>query len=140
MGVVLASDDIVDCDEALMFDATARWLEHLPSERNCHQSICLPLLKLVRFPLMDSCLLSDVIKGHPLMVGAERTNLLLEAFEHHALRAAGRVGVENPRSKPRKQSCSFTHSTLLNGHQDAVSALVSRYFNTFYRASSIYYL
>ena len=35
---------------------------------------------------MDSCLLSDVIKGHPLMVGAERTNLLLEAFEHHALR------------------------------------------------------
>ena len=40
-------------------------------------------------------------------------------------RAAGRIGVETPRSKPRKQSCSFTRSTLLNGHQDAVSALVS---------------
>ena len=40
-------------------------------------------------------------------------------------RAAGRIGVESSRSKPRKQSCSFTRSTLLNGHQDAVSALVS---------------
>ena len=58
------------------------------------------------------------------MVGAERTNLLLEAFEHHALRAAGRDGLKSSRTKPRKQSCSFTHSTLLNGHQDAVSALV----------------
>lgn len=84
--VVLGSDDIVDCDEALLFEATARWLEHCPSERENHQNICLSLLRLVRFPIMDSCLLSDVIKGHPLMVGAERTNLLLEAFEHHALR------------------------------------------------------
>ena len=39
--------------------------------------------------------------------------------------AAGRIGVESSRSKTRKQSCSFTRSTLLNGHQDAVSALVS---------------
>ena len=84
--VVLGSDDIVDCDEALLFEATARWLEHCPSERENHQNICLSLLRLVRFPIMDSCLLSDVIKGHSLMVGAERTNLLLEAFEHHALR------------------------------------------------------
>ena len=84
--VVIGSDDIVDCDEALLFEATARWLEHCPSERENHQNICLSLLRLVRFPIMDSCLLSDVIKGHPLMVGAERTNLLLEAFEHHALR------------------------------------------------------
>ncbi len=121
--VVLGSDDIVDCDEALLFEAATRWLEHLPLERGS-QTVCLALLKLVRFPLMDSCLLSDVIKGHPLMVGAERTNLLLEAFEHHALRAAGRDGLQSPRAKPRKQSCAFTHSTLLNGHTDAVSALV----------------
>ena len=87
--VVLVSDDIIDCDEALLFEATARWLEHCPSERENHQNICLSLLRLVRFPIMDSCLLSDVIKGHPLMVGAERTNLLLEAFEHHALRWLG---------------------------------------------------
>jgi hypothetical protein len=123
--VVLASDDIIDCDEAKLFEATTRWLEHCPSERESQQSMCLSLLRLVRFPLMDSCLLSDVIKGHRLMVGAERTNLLLEAFEHHALRAAGRIGLESPRSKPRKQSCSFNHSTLLNGHEDAVSALVN---------------
>lgn len=84
--VVLGNDDIVDCDEAQLFEATARWLEHCPAERENHDNICLTLLKLVRFPIMDSCLLSDVIKGHPLMVGAERTNLLLEAFEHHALR------------------------------------------------------
>lgn len=81
--VVLGADGIVDCDEALLFEATAKWLEHIPSER---EHTCLSLLRLVRFPIMDSCLLSDVIKGHPLMVGAERTNLLLEAFEHHALR------------------------------------------------------
>lgn len=84
--VVLGSDDIVDCDEALLFEATARWLEHYPADVGNHQDVCLSLLRLVRFPIMDSCLLSDVIKGHPLMVGAERTNLLLEAFEHHALR------------------------------------------------------
>jgi hypothetical protein len=70
--VVLSADDIVDCDEALVFEAAYRWLEHCPAERESHQSICLSLLRLVRFPLMDSCLLSDVIKGHPLMVGAER--------------------------------------------------------------------
>jgi BTB And C-terminal Kelch len=84
--VVLGSDDIVDCDEALLFEATARWLEHYPADVGNQQDVCLSLLRLVRFPIMDSCLLSDVIKGHPLMVGAERTNLLLEAFEHHALR------------------------------------------------------
>ena len=62
--IVLGSDDIVDCDEALLFEAATRWLEHAPNERGSLQSICLSLLKLVRFPLMDSCLLSDVIKGH----------------------------------------------------------------------------
>ena len=61
--IVLGSDDIVDCDEALLFEAATRWLEHAPNERGS-QSVCLSLLKLVRFPIMDSCLLSDVIKGH----------------------------------------------------------------------------
>jgi len=74
---------------------------------------------------MDAGYLSDVIKGHPLMSTPERANLLMEAFEHHALRAAGRPCVESVRTRPRKQSCSFSQSTLLNGHQDAVSALVS---------------
>jgi hypothetical protein len=97
--VVLGSDDIVDCDEALLFEATARWLEHYPANVGNQQDVCLSLLRLVRFPIMDSCLLSDVIKGHPLMVGAERTNLLLEAFEHHALRY----------SAPK--FFSFTHSS-----------------------------
>lgn len=45
------------------------------------------LLQYVRFPLMDSCLLSDVIKPHPIMKkwGADGMNMLMEAFEYHAL-------------------------------------------------------
>eukprot|EP01038_Epipyxis_sp_PR26KG_P015624 gene15624-21117_t len=118
---ILSSDEILDCDEAILFDAAVRWLDFKSSER---EEACLSLLKLVRFPLMDSCLLSDVIKKHRLMIGIERSNLLMEAFEHHALRATGRFGLDTPRTKSRKQSCSFTRSTLLNGHNDAVSALV----------------
>lgn len=44
------------------------------------------LLQVVRFPLMDSCLLSDVVKPHPMMAGPAGCALLMEAFEHHALR------------------------------------------------------
>jgi hypothetical protein len=75
----------LDCDEALIFDAAVRWLEHSP-ERKDNDAICTSLLKLIRFPLMDSCLLSDVIKVHHIMRGSERVDLLLEAFEYHALR------------------------------------------------------
>jgi hypothetical protein len=103
--VVLGADGIVDCDEALLFEATAKWLEHIPSER---EHTCLSLLRLVRFPIMDSCLLSDVIKGHSLMVGAERTNLLLEAFEHHALRYRYSLG----RNHLTQHSFSITAHSL----------------------------
>ena len=35
------------------------------------------------------------------------------------------MGVATARAKKRRQSCSFTRSTLLNGHNDAVSCVVS---------------
>ena len=76
----------MDCDEALIFDEVIRWIEH-SVERGQDLGACTSLLRLVRFPLMDSCLLSDVIKVHPMMAGtAERVHLILEAFEHHALK------------------------------------------------------
>eukprot|EP01041_Mallomonas_annulata_P001883 gene1883-3651_t len=81
----------------------------------------LDVLRAVRYPLMDAGYLSDVIKGHHMMRTPERANLLMEAFEHHALRAAGRPGAETSRTRQRKQSCSFLQSTLLNGHQDSGS-------------------
>jgi WD40 repeat protein len=117
---VLASDEILDCDEALLFDAAVRWMERSTAS----QSECSAILKLIRFPLMDSCLLSDVIKVHPLMNTPERIELMLEAFEHHALRAAGRGGIDSSRTKRRRQSCTFTEASLLKGHSDAVSALL----------------
>lgn len=118
---VLRSDNIMDCDEALVFEAVARWIEKLPTEK---QTEAQGLLNFVRFPLMDSCLLSDVIKNHPIMNGLQQKELLLEAFEHHSLRAVGRNGRTSHRMTTRKQSCSFTKSTMLNGHQDSVSALM----------------
>jgi hypothetical protein len=123
---VLGSDDILDCDESLVFEAAVRWLEYMPSDESVsRESVGLRVLSVVRFPLMDSCLLSDVIKGHKLMQGPERAGLLLEAFEHHALKAAGRAGIVGRRTTPRRQSCVFLKSTLLNGHSDAVSALLN---------------
>lgn len=59
------------------------------------------------------------------MAGGDRACLLLEAFEHHALKAAGRDGVSGRRVRPRRQSCVFLKSTLLDGHSDAVSALLN---------------
>ena len=63
--IVLSSDDILDCDEFLVFEAAVRWLEMHTSQGDC--GLPLRILSLVRFPLMDSCLLSDVIKKHPVM-------------------------------------------------------------------------
>lgn len=82
------------------------------------------LLSLIRFPLMDSAYLSDVIKIHPLMQPVEQVNLVLEAFEHHALVACGRNGIVSQRTKRRKQSCSFSNYTNLIGHNDAVSTVL----------------
>jgi WD40 repeat protein len=131
---VIASDDILDCDEALMFEAAVRWisfqLNTSPSPRNAPifspeggEELCNTVLSLIRFPLMDSCYLSDVIKSHRFM-GVGRAGLLMEAFEHHALLAAGRPGVTSTRTRKRKQSCSFTRSRALDGHGDAVSAVL----------------
>ena len=144
---ILNSDDILDCDESLIFDAAVRWIESFTDRFNnnnnnnnsnaininnnsriagtdttTHTNIPLTpihnqtssssatatittataitrdmvntyattLLNLIRFPLMDSCLLSDVIKHHYLMNDSHRLPLLLEAFEYHALRAVGK--------------------------------------------------
>ncbi len=79
---VLCSDNITDCDEAVVFEAAVRWLDHKKVDR---EGLALQILSLVRFPLMDSCFLSDVIKPHPYMSTPDKASLLLEAFEHHAL-------------------------------------------------------
>jgi len=120
---VLGSDQILDCDEALVFDAAVGWLEHNLTER---RQFVGPLLELVRFPLMDARYLSDIIKYNHLMRLPETTILLLEAFEHQALVAAGRPdghpgAVE--RTQPRRRSCGFKNSHMLRDHTDAVSAL-----------------
>lgn len=121
MKSIISSDNIIDCDEAVIFDAVACWIDH---NKNQRQKSIIPLLKLVRFPLMDSCLLIDVIKIHPLMKHAK--SLLMEAFEHHSLKAASRIETNSLtlRIKPRKHSCSLTNSTLLYDHTDAVSCLL----------------
>jgi hypothetical protein len=67
-----------------MFEAVNRYVD---VNKNREPAIdCSSILRIIRFPLMDSCVLSDVIKNHPLMCGTDRVTLLLEAFEHHALR------------------------------------------------------
>ena len=39
--------------------------------------------------------------------------------------AGGRPGlIDSPRTRKRKQSCSFTRYTALQGHDDAVSAIL----------------
>jgi len=120
---VIGSDQILDCDEALVFDAAGGWLAHAHEER---AQFIGPLMELVRFPLMDARYLSDVIKYHHLMRLPETIPLLLEAFEHQALIAAGRPDGHPGamvRTSPRRRSCGFKNSHLLTEHSDAVSAL-----------------
>lgn len=117
---VLGSDRVLDCDESVVFEAAVRWLQHSDDRYPFTESI----LSVVRFPAMDPGYLSDVIKVHPIMTGVVPSRLLMEAFEHHALRASGREGLSISRTQPRKRSCSFNSATLLDGHQDAISALL----------------
>lgn len=80
---ILQSDNILDCDELLLFDVVVRWVEFQPTERSMHGT---NLLQCIRFPLMNSAYLSDVVKVHPMMTTSmERMQLIFEAFEHHAL-------------------------------------------------------
>ncbi|CAM9192667.1 unnamed protein product [Phaeothamnion confervicola] len=121
---VLQSDLILDCDESVVFDAAVRWAGRLADECVERTAVATEVLSLVRFPLMDAGLLSDVIKLHPLMRESSRKALLLEAYEHQALRAAGRASLASAeRLRPRRRSCSFRSHTLLAEHNDAVSAL-----------------
>eukprot|EP00752_Nemacystus_decipiens_P005043 g4580.t1 len=120
---VLSSDQVLDCDESVVFDAASRWLL-APSESPPRQRHAPEVLEMVRFPLMDAGLLSDVIKDHEVTKGPECQKLIAEAWEHHALKAVGREGLTGtPRTKQRRRSCSFKKHTLLTEHQDAVSAL-----------------
>lgn len=83
MEYILQSDEILDCDELMLFDVLVRWVEYQPQER---EASCGDLLQCIRFPLMNSAYLSEVIKHHPLITQSiERLNLIFEAFEHHAL-------------------------------------------------------
>ncbi|RYZ56155.1 MAG: hypothetical protein EOP49_01105 [Sphingobacteriales bacterium] len=137
--LIISSDDILDCDEALVFEAASRWLQHHRTQqqqeqqreemdameaREAMEAQCTGFLQLVRFPLMDSGYLSDVVKPHALMAHPQRLSLLLEAFEHHALLACGRAGVSSVRTRRRRLSCAFSQQSVLDGHEDAVSALV----------------
>ncbi|CAM9517986.1 unnamed protein product [Laminaria digitata] len=118
---VLSSDQVLDCDESVVFDAASRWLQADSPFRRKHAP---EVLGMVRFPLMDAGLLSDVIKSHEVTQGPECQALIAEAWEHHALKAIGRQGLSNtPRTKQRRRSCSFKKHTLLTEHADAVSAL-----------------
>jgi hypothetical protein len=118
---ILSSDLILDCDESIVFEAACSWLD--AAEARSHLST--DIISLVRFPLMDAGLLSDVIKHHPAMQDPNRSALLTEAWEHQALMAAGRGGKMSPnaRTRARKKSCSFRSHDVLREHSDAVSAL-----------------
>jgi kelch-like protein 26 len=91
---VLSSDRVLDCDEAVVFEAAVRWLQHEPERVTAR----LEVLSVVRFPLMDAGYLSEVIKPHVMMQQPDTSDLLMEAFEHHALRASGRRGLESMRT------------------------------------------
>lgn len=80
---ILRSDEITDCDESVVFESVVRWLHYYEDTRKEFKEL---MLSLIRFPLMDSGYLSDVIKMHPIMHRPDQSDLLLEAFEHHALR------------------------------------------------------
>ena len=141
--LILSSDSILDCDESTIFEAAVRWISYnnnkneipnlnsnsnsnlLNNNNNNDDTIILSVLKTIRYALMDAGYLSDVIKCHPLMNTPERAYLLLEAFEYHALRAAGRIIIQSETTRCRKQSCTFSQSTPLDGHDDSVSALVA---------------
>ncbi|CAM9389207.1 unnamed protein product, partial [Chrysoparadoxa australica] len=117
---VLGSDMILDCDESVVFDAAAAWLSHSPRRA----ALAGRVMALIRFPLMDAGLLSDVIKNKPVMQTPECKAYLAEAWEHQALVAAGREGHQGcPRTRLRRRSCTFTNHKLLQEHSDAVSAL-----------------
>ncbi|CAM9735966.1 unnamed protein product [Pylaiella littoralis] len=120
---VISSDLVMDCDESVVFDAAARWLL-AKTDALSRRKYAPEVLGMIRFPLMDAGLLSDVIKGHEATKGPECQKLIAEAWEHHALKAVGRQGLTGtPRTKQRRRSCSFKKHTLLTEHQDAVSAL-----------------
>ena len=106
--MVLESDKIVDCDELVVFNAAVHWLAHnhaatdsatpvspSPSSSSstvnaavvcAKQDVISDVMCLVRFPQMTSCVLSDVVKPNRFMVRMDQLNLLLEAFEYHALK------------------------------------------------------
>lgn len=99
----MANDRIVDCDELLVFEAAISWLSrhismdhtHSPrlsssssssSSQSAKHDIAQNVLKLVRFPMINSCDLSDIVKPNPFMLKTEQLAYLLEAFEYHALK------------------------------------------------------
>ncbi|KAJ8599737.1 hypothetical protein CTAYLR_003413 [Chrysophaeum taylorii] len=114
-------------------------------------ALCDDILRRVRYPLMDATFLADVVKPHPAMQTPARGALVAEAFEHLALKAAGRdrgvlegwpalaAGAEGEaydlrkRAQPRQQLVAARvwpprldlarSFDAKNGHSDAVAAL-----------------
>lgn len=102
---ILASDRL-GCDESVVFAAAVAWVEarqankEQPKKRrraaggsrdaDDDAATCEAIVGRVRYPLMDATFLSDVVKTHPAMQTPHRQALIAEAFEHMALRAAGR--------------------------------------------------
>lgn len=64
--------------------------ESLADDEDCEEAACDDVLRRVRYPIMDATFLADVVKPHPVMQTPTRKALVAEAFEHLALRAAGR--------------------------------------------------
>jgi len=124
---ILRSDSIRDCDEAIVFSAATRWLAvNLPAAGDAAAiaSLKRSILELVRFPLMDTSFLSEVVKPMDIMQCDVAREFLCEAFEHQALQAAGKSGLLTARVVKRVHSRQIRgEASTLSGHVDAVSAL-----------------
>lgn len=162
---ILASDRLA-CDEGLVFSAAIAWVQargdqtrprpsgskkrrrarDVDEAEEDAEAVCDEILRRVRYPLMDATFLADVVKPHGAMQTPSRAALVSEAFEHIALRAAGRdrgaledgcssgslYGLAE-RAEPRKPGVAarawpprFDLARPFdqrNGHDDAVSAL-----------------
>jgi hypothetical protein len=98
--LLLTADDIVDCSESAIFEAVCLWLSHQESQQPTSSasasnssnqstefgSLVRSMMSLVRFTLIDSYTLSNVVKPHRFMAGSEEKAMLLDAFEYHALK------------------------------------------------------
>ncbi|XP_001506836.2 kelch-like protein 25 [Ornithorhynchus anatinus] len=108
---LISSDELETEDERVVFEAVVRWVRHDPERRRAH----LPeLLGGVRLALLPADRLREAAASEPLIVGDERSRLLVaEALrcKERILRDAG--AVPGPWARPRKAG----HTLLILGGQ-----------------------